>query len=524
MLFTSLPFVCFLAATLTLYYLIPRKAQWVFLLAASYVFYAIADWRYLFFIAVTTVSVYLTALKVERINLEQKEYLRVHKAELSKEERNAYKARMKTRRWRWLLLCLLLNLLILSVTKYTNFIIRNLSGILTLKPVELIVPLGISFYTFQSLGYIIDVYRGKQEAQKNLAKFALFVSFFPQLAQGPISRYGDLAPSLLGEHPFSRENLSRGLMRVLWGYFKKVVIADRIVTAVLTLVGKPEQYAGAYVFVAMLFYAFQLYCDFTGGIDITIGIAEAMGIRVAENFNLPYFSKNIKEYWNRWHITMGAWFTDYLFYPISVCGPMLKLSKWSRDHLPRAIGKRVTVYISCFVVWFATGIWHGAAWNFIVWGLTNYAVIMLSQELQPLYERFHRRFHVKGKLPYEVFQVIRTILLMSAIRMFDCYRDVPMTLRMVGSMFTTANWASLFNGSLLELGLSLSDYGVLIVGLGAVLTVSLCKAKGIDLRQRLYEKPAGVFYQVMALILLIILIYGAYGAGYDSSQFIYTQF
>ncbi|MBQ6540811.1 MAG: MBOAT family protein [Oscillospiraceae bacterium] len=527
MLFNSLPFVCFLAATLILYYLVPKKTQWILLLAASYVFYWIADWRYLIFIGVTTVSVWLLALKIESINKEQTDYIKQNKASMSKEDRQAYKGRMKAKRWKYLLICLIFNLGILSVTKYTNFVINNINSFLSeakaLRMVDIIVPMGISLYTIQSLSYVIDVYRGKQEAQHNLFKFALFVSFFPQLVQGPISRYGDLAPTLLGEHDFDRKTVSYGLMRVLWGYFKKVVIADRIITGVTTLITGGE-YTGIYVFVAMLFYAFELYCDFTGGIDITIGIAEAMGIKVAENFNLPYLSKNIKEYWKRWHITMGTWFTDYIFYPISVCRPMLKLTKWSKNHLPRAVARRLPVYLSSFVVWLATGVWHGAAWNFIVWGLMNFVVIMISQELEPLYSRFHKRFNVKGKAPYEAFQIIRTILLMSMIRMFDCYRNVPLTFKMVGSMFTSFNVGRLFDGSLLSIGLSASDYAVLFVGFAVVLTVSLLKRKHGEVRDLFYNKPYFAFYNVMAVLLVVILVFGAYGTGYDATQFIYNQF
>ena len=278
------------------------------------------------------------------------------------------------------------------------------------------------------------------------------------------------------------------------------------------------------MFIAMLFYAFELYCDFTGGIDITIGIAEVMGIRVTENFNLPYFSKNIKEYWNRWHITMGTWFTDYIFYPISVCKPMLNLSKFSRKHFGEVIGKRVTVYLSAFVVWFTTGLWHGAAWNFIVWGLMNFVVIMVSQELEPLYEKFHKRFSVKGKVPYEAFQILRTFLLMSCIRMFDCYRDVPLTFKMVGTMVTKFNIGELFNGSLLSIGLSVADYVVLIVGFIVVFTVSLFKVRVGNVRTVLLQKPPIVYFGIMAVMIMLIIVFGAYGIGYDSSQFIYNQF
>lgn len=390
-----------------------------------------------------------------------------------------------------------------------------------------VVPIGRPFHNTEIL--LLDennklVEDGKQSVEKNFFKLALFVSFFPQLVQGPISRFHDLSETLFSKHYFESNVVVSGLMRILWGYFKKVVIADRIITGVTTLIHSPSEYQGAYVFIAMLFYAFELYCDFTGGIDITIGIAEVMGIRVTENFNLPYFSKNIKEYWNRWHITMGTWFTDYIFYPISVCKPMLNLSKFSRKHFGEVIGKRVTVYLSAFVVWFTTGLWHGAAWNFIVWGLMNFVVIMVSQELEPLYEKFHKRFSVKGKVPYEAFQILRTFLLMSCIRMFDCYRDVPLTFKMVGTMFTKFNIGELFNGSLLSIGLSVADYVVLIVGFIVVFTVSLFKVRVGNVRTVLLQKPPIVYFGIMAVMIMLIIVFGAYGIGYDSSQFIYNQF
>ena len=524
MLFTSYAFVGFLALVLLLYYLTPGRWQWVLLLAASYGFYCAASPYYLLFILVTSASTWYVSMRLSALTREQQAYLAAHK-ELDREEKKAYRAKIKSRKWAWLLACLILNIGILSVTKYTNFVIRNLELLVHggLRPVEMIVPMGISFYTFQSMGYIIDVYRGKQEAQPSFFRLALFVSFFPQLVQGPISRYGDLSKTLYEPHRFQERTFSFGLMRILWGYFKKVVLADRILAGVTTLVGDPA-YTGGYVFVAMLFYAFELYCDFTGGIDITIGIGEAMGIRLAENFELPYFSKNVKEYWKRWHITMGTWFTDYIFYPLSASRPMLRLSKWSREHLGQQAGKRVPVYLCSFVVWLATGVWHGAAWNFVVWGLANYVVIMVSQELEPLYERFHRRFAVRGKAPYEVFQVVRTILLMSMIRMFDCYRDVPLTFAMVGSMFTRFDGRIFTDGSLLNVGLTGADYLVLAAGFLVVLGVSLYKRRRGSVREALYAKPAGVFYGTMALLLVCTVVFGAYGVGYDSTQFIYNQF
>ena len=530
MLFTSYAFPAFIACLFLLYYLIPGRFQWKLLLAASYLFYFIAGPSWLLYILTTTVTVYFAALRIENMGLQQKSYLKTHKDMLSKEEKKAYKDRVKTGQWRWLLTCLLLNLGILAVVKYTNFAIFNVNGLLRAAGSEkqldfwdIALPMGISFYTFQALGYLIDVYRGTVAAQQNPFKLALFVSFFPQLIQGPISRFGDLARSLYEEHAFDARRFCFGLERILWGYFKKLVIADRILTGVNTIIRDTETYRGAYVFVGMMFYALELYADFTGGIDITIGIAQAMGIGVKENFNRPYFSKSVKEYWRRWHITMGTWFTDYIFYPISVCKPMLRLSRFARARLGENIGKRIPVYLSSFAVWLATGIWHGASWNFVVWGLGNWVVLMISQELEPLYARFHSHFDVQGRGGYKLFQVLRTILVMSCLRTFDCYRDVPLTFRMFGTLFTEHNWHILWDGSLLNIGLGIVDYGVLLAGLSTLVAVSLLQRRG-SIRERIAAKPYPARFLLWYGLFLAVLLAGAYGIGYDASQFIYNQF
>lgn len=530
MLFTSYEFLGFLLLLFVLYYVVPKRYQWVLLLAASYIFYFIANPYYLIYIFVTTASIYFLGCRIGKLHEERKLYLKAHKGSLGKEEKKAYKNAIKKKQIRLLLAALLVNLGILAVVKYSNFVIGNVNSLLhffgsgkKLGALDLLLPMGISFYTFQAVGYIIDVYRETCPAQKNPFKFALFVSFFPQLVQGPISRYNDLSETLYEAHPFAWEKISRGLQRILWGYFKKLVIADRILVGVNEIVRNPDEYTGAFVFVGMMFYALELYADFTGGIDITIGVAQCLGIRGTENFNRPYFSKSIKEYWRRWHMTMGTWFTDYIFYPISASGPMLKLSKFSRKHLGETLGKRVPVYLSSFVVWFATGIWHGASWNFIVWGLGNWAVIMISQELEPLYRRFHNKYHMENNRGFQVFQIIRTILLMSCLRTFDCYRNVPLTFKMFGAIFTVHNWNILWNGALLSLGLDWTDYVILIAGTLVLLVVSMLKRSG-SVRERIAQKPYVVRFAVWYGLFLIVLLMGAYGIGYDASQFIYNQF
>lgn len=530
MLFTSYEFILFLIIVFILYYVIPKKFQWMLLLFASYVFYSYAGIEYMAYILVTTISTYLISRQIGSLFLSQEVYLKDNKSELSREERKTYKAKIKRKQRKFLVLCLVFNFGILAVLKYSDFTISNINSVFNLlglgrklSPLGFVLPLGISFYIFQTMGYIIDVYRGKYAYEKNIFKLALFISFFPQLIQGPISRFDDLKDTLFTEHSYDSKAISFGLQRILWGFFKKLVVADRLLPAVITIVSNPDQYQGVYVLVGMFFYAIDLYADFTGGIDIAIGVAEIFGIRLKENFERPYFSKSITEYWRRWHITLGTWFREYLFFPISVSKSMLNLSKKGRKRFGDFIGKRIPVYIATILVWLTTGIWHGAAWNFVVWGLLNCLIILISQECIPLYNKFHSRFNVGHTFYYRLFQVVRTFWLMSFIRILDCYRDVGTTFRMYGTIFTKWNWNELFKGSLLELGLSVADYMVLLFAVMLMLCVSLY-SRSESFRERIATKPLAVRSILYFVLIISILIFGAYGVGYDSSQFIYSQF
>ena len=517
MLFTSYEFIGFLLVLFISYYLIPKQHQWKLLLIFSYLFYFIAGPVYLFYIATTSITIYYFALRIEDLT---------NKLQTEKEQ----KALLRSQKWRLLLFALIINIGILAVSKYTNFVITNTNSFLRLIGSEeqfalrnIIIPLGISFYTFQAVSYLIDVYRGTITAERNLFRFALFVSFFPQLIQGPISRFSDLSKTLFTPHSFDQTQVCYGLQRILWGFFKKLVIADRIMAGTNEIIRNPDTHGGVFVLVGMLFFTLELYADFTGGIDITIGVAQVLGIKVTENFRRPYFSKSVKEFWKRWHITMGTWFTDYIFYPVTVSKPMLKLSKWSRKHLGTTIGKRVPIYLSSFIVWFTTGLWHGASWSFIVWGLMNWVVIMVSQEFEPLYNRFHKRFHIKEQVLFKMFQVSRTILIMSFIRSFNTYRDVPLTFRMWGSLATERNWQVLIDGSLLRLGISLADYLILLFGLLLLIAVSLKQRSGA-VREYISARPYWVKFVIWYGLFLIVLIFGTYGIGYDATQFFYNQF
>ena len=530
MLFASYEFLGFLIAVIVLFYLLPKKCQWPFLLLAGFIFYYLANPWYLVFISITGITVFWLAKIIGGYSSGLKEYLEVNKDSLGRDAKKAARQRTKKKQWHVLLIGLFINIGILAVIKYTNFTISNINAIRhmcgisnDIAFVKIIMPMGISFYTFQAVGYLIDCYRGKIVPERNLFKFMLFVSFFPQLVQGPISRFSDMAESLYAQKSFDGRRVADGIARIMWGYFKKLVIADRIVIGVNEIIHNPGNYGGAYVFVGMIFYAIELYADFTGGIDITIGIAETLGVNVTENFRRPFFSKNIKEYWNRWHITMGTWFTDYIFYPVSVCKPMLRFAKFSRKHFGEVIGKRLPVYTASFLVWFATGIWHGASWNFIVWGLGNFVVIMISQELEPFYRFFHKHVNVESKWLWKLFRVGRTFLIMCMLRTFDCYRDVPLTFRMYKSMLVNWRFGIFTDGSLLKLGLGIYDYMVLAVGIVILITVSMLQRKK-GVRARINSHSYVFRTAIYTALLLIIVVFGAYGAGYDSSQFIYNQF
>lgn len=482
--FTSFRFLLYAGILLALYYTIPRRGQWVILLGASYGFYLHSGFGNLFFILLTTAATYGTAGIIDRI------------------QADCDRKTAKQRNIKWVWLCLGINFGLLAICK-VRFTFQNI-----------LLPMGISFYMFQSIGYVLDVYRGSIKAERNPFELALFVSFFPQLIQGPISKFGELAPQLLGEHPYNGKQVSFGLQRMLWGYFKKLVIADRIAVAVLTLKG--SEYTGLSFLVLTCFYAIQIYGDFTGGIDIAIGLSETFGIRLPENFIRPFFSKNIAEYWRRWHITLGEWMKEYVFYPVSVSTPMRGLIKSARKKWPR-FGKRLPVYAASFATWFCTGIWHGITPNFLLWGMMNCWIIVLSEELTPLYEKFHSRFHWKQKGWYSGFEMLRMFVLMNLIRIVDLFPNIGEYFHRIGTMFTS------FHVPFMELGLKGLDYGILICGCILMLTVSLVQKRFGSVRELLWERT-GVRYALTVGAFLVVLLMGNYGIGYDAGNFIYNQF
>lgn len=542
MFFSSYKFFAFFVVCVALYYLLPHRMQWMLLLAGSYVFYFLAGGLcdagfdlagacgFVLTLILVSVVTWACALFIDLFSQRRRVHLEANGAHLTKEAKRVYREATERKKRRIMLAGLLTALAILGVFKYMDFAIDNLHALVwnfredfELDYPDLILPMGISFYTFQSLGYLLDVYWEKIRPQRNPAKYLLFVSFFPQLVQGPISRYASLAPKLYEAHAFDGRGVCFGLERMLWGYFKKLVVADTILPAVQSITGD-EYYSGAWVFVGIIFYGIELYADFTGGIDIAIGIAEVFGIRLEENFIRPYFSKSITEYWRRWHISMGAWFRDYVFYPVSISGSAGRVTKFCKKWFGREAARRAPVYLATMAAWLATGLWHGASWSFIVWGVMNAVVILLSGELEPVYRRFHARFPgLQERWAYRAFQIVRTFLLMGCLRLFDCYRDVPLAFGMFFRMFRDFDITALSAEEFFFLGPGPGQYAVILFGTALMLAVSLCGRRG-SVREQLAQKPYALRAGVFALLLVLVLTCGAYGVGYDRTQFIYNQF
>lgn len=504
----SMEFLIFVGIAVIGYYLIPKRFQWIWLLIFSYIYYASSGIKILFFLLYTTITTYGTGRLLDRVN---------HK-ELPRNE-------AKSRKRRILIGCLLLNFGMLAVLKYTNFAIENVNAIFHagISFQKLILPLGISFYTFQSMGYIIDVYWGKYEAEKNPFRFALFVSFFPQLLQGPIGRFDRLARQLYEQHSFDLLKAQYALQLMLWGFFKKLVLADRAAVVVNQVFQNYTQYSGVTNIVAVLMYSIQLYMDFSGGMDVVMGVAALFGVELDQNFKRPYFATSITDFWHRWHITLGTWMKDYIFYPVSLSKWMGKFGKWSKKAFGKKTGRVVPICVANIIVFLVVGIWHGAAWKYIAYGLYNGLIIAISSLLAPLYRKGFEKFHINPKSgAWHVVQILRTFLLVNISWYFDMAVSLSAAFAMMKSTVTGFSLATLTDGSLMMLGLDKLDYMILAMGCLVVFLISFLKEKGIQIRASLGRKPLVIRWAVYGMLVFGIPMFGYVMT--TTGGFIYAQF
>ena len=503
-----------LLAAAVLYYLCPLRLRWMLLLALSYILYAQNGRQALAFILLTTLSTWAGALLIGRIGAKGKSGIR---AGLPAEEKKRLKQRTKGRQPIVFRLVLLLNFGLLAVLKYVPSLpgafARSVFGLMghaeAAPALRLFVPLGISFYTFQSMGYLIDVYNGKYPPERNPAKFALFISFFPQLVQGPIARYDALGPELTTPHRLELDNIRHGLMLMLWGFFKKKVIADRALPMVNAVFGDPGQYGGAVIAAAVLMYSLQQYADFSGGIDLITGGAELMGIHLSPNFRRPYFSVSLGDFWRRWHISLGAWMRDYVFYPFALTRPVSRLSKAAKKRFGTDFGRALPAALGNLLVFLLVGVWHGATGNYVAWGLYNGLILAVSALLEPAYRRFVERHAalVRGR-GYHVFRVLRTFLIVNIGWYFDRCTHLSDAFSMLLRTFTQPMLAQLTDGTLLKLGITPAGFAILAAATAILFTVSLLQERGVSIRSAVLSRPLPQRWLLLyALLIFTIMFY-----------------
>ena len=501
--FTSFDFLVFFPVVVLLFYVIPRRFRQLWLLLASYYFYMGWNAKYALLILASTVITYLCALLIDRAGMQSDGSGRRRKLILAAG--------------------IVSNLAILVFFKYFYFLHDTLAALLAVCGVQLgesrldiLLPVGISFYTFQALGYTIDVYRGTVKAERNFVRYALFVSFFPQLVAGPIERSGNLLGQLrqisdkkLSEGPWSFEKATRGLLLMLWGFFMKMVIADRAAVLVNQVFGIYYMFSGVALTLAIVLFAVQIYCDFASYSVIAMGAAKVLGIDLMTNFEAPFFSRSIGEFWRRWHVSLSSWFRDYLYIPLGG-GRCSKLRK----------------YFNNMVTFVVSGLWHGASWHYVVWGAIQGVYIVIGDLLRPLKAKCTNYFHVRVKtFGYQFFQGLCTFFLFVLSLVFFRADTVRDAVYYIQRMFTTFDVWSLFDESVYYLGLDRKEMGILWLGILLLLIVDAYYVRKKALFDTLVKSQClAVQYVIVAVLLVMVIVFGVYGEVYDASQFIYFQF
>lgn len=500
MLFNSVEFLVFFPIVVLVYWLIPKRVRYIWLLVASYFFYMSWNAEYALLIAASTLITYLCGLGVEFFGK-------------SGGRRSAIIKKLV------IATGFVTNLGILFFYKYFDFFLENANrvlGHLELQTIEsnfsVLLPVGISFYTFQALGYIVDVYRGEIQAEKNPFKYALFVSFFPQLVAGPIERSKNLLEQIR-EIPerktFEYHRIVNGLIIMLYGFFLKMVIADRISILVDYIFKRYYMLGTVELLVGAIGFSIQIYCDFGSYSLIAIGAAQVMGFTLMENFNTPYFAVSIKDFWRRWHISLSSWFRDYLYIPLggNRCGRLRK-------------------YFNLMVTFLVSGLWHGAEWSFVIWGGLHGIYQIIGDLLLPVRKKVAEVFEVKTDcISYKLLQMFVTFLLTTFAWIFFRADTFGQAVTYIQRIFTRANFAVLFNGSIYELGLEQFEANVLLVSLVVMLLVDLVRyRKKQRLDAFLQEQNLWFRWGVCIILFVMVWVYGVYGPVYDASQFIYFQF
>lgn len=522
MVFTSLKFLIFLLCTVIVYFICPSRIRWVVLLCASLVFYSISSVEYLPFILITSLISYFVALKISSI---QDASVKSLEEAASSEEKKKIKANTKSKCKRYMIGALVI---IIGYLMYTKFALKiwKLFNSDVDTAFKVIVPLGISYYTFSTVGYVLDIYWKRYKAEKNFFRYLLYVSYFPHILQGPIARYDRLGFQFKEEHYFDYDRVTKGVQLMVWGFFQKLVIADRISPFVSDVLDNVKAHGGCLLLMAIGLYAVQLYADFDGCVNIARGMSQIFGIELEENFRRPYFSKSVDEYWRRWHMTLGAWFKDYLCMPVSVSGPVKNLSKSVRKKLGNTAGKKTTSVCAVIAVWICTGVWHGTGINYILWGVWQGGIIIFSMIMDEHFEKAKSKLKIKNDAyGWQGFQIIRTFILTAIIpRIITRANSLGDSARIVKRILVKPQFSEVFTGEVLSHGIDKLNMIVLIIAIVMWIVIAIIKEKGVSIRDTIAAKPLPIRWFIYMAGFYIIVIFGVYGPGYDASSFVYMGF
>lgn len=525
MTFISGLFFVFILITVLVYFLTPMKCRWIVLLAASVVFYLFSGIEQIAFIVLSSLCVYASARWMDAVYTAQDAAIKT--GNLDTAAKKSLKLGNKKKCRRILTGTVLILLAVLLYCKMGNRVLEALNQIASFEQkdwMKIIVPLGVSYYTFSMTGYLADVYWRKERAETNYFKFALFVFYFPQILQGPIARHKKLAGQLTEGHAFDEKRIWYGIQLAIWGYFKKLVIADRLAVFVNEVFNNYMDYTGLVFVVATLFGSVVLYCDFSGCMDIASGVSEIFGIELEKNFERPFFAKSAAEFWRRWHITLGSWFKDYVYMPLVISPHVIKLSQKVKKVFGSRAGKATMSVIPLACVWLLTGLWHGTGYNYIAWGMYWGGIIIISTVFAPEIKKLNEFLRINTEAgSWKVWQMVRTFLLFSVGRMITLPGHLRTTLDILEKIFRNLDPWIFVDGSLYEYGLNQKNFAFAMFSILILWGVSMLQEKG-SVRDRIAGCNLVIRWGIYYLAIFSIVIFGIYGSGVNNSVFTYMNY
>ena len=514
----------FLPIVMLLFQIIPQKLRPYLLLCASYVFFWSFSKYLIVYIIATSLVIYGVGLWIDKLQKKCKTAC----TDLSREEKKAVKSQYLKKEKAVLIGTIILIIGVLVFLKYSNFIMINLSSMIKAikyQPVKLLIPIGISFYSLQAISYVTDVYWEKIKAERNFGKVALFLSFFPHVLEGPICMYDEHMEALWKCDRITYDNFKHGFMRIGWGLMKKMVVADRLYKLVSTVYSGYESYNGIVIIVTAICYTTQLYMEFSGCMDIVIGTAKIFGVTLQENFRQPFVSKNAGEFWRRWHISLGLWFKTYIFYPVSSSKLVKKWNKFASKKMGKYVAKIGTSAFTLLPVWFCNGIWHGAEWGYLFYGLYYFVILLLEVILEPVKEKLLSilKIDASNKI-WSAIMIFKTWIIIFTGELFFRAEKLDVGVHMFKSIFKDFSLKALWDGTILHIGLSSADFACVILFTIMVGIVGHFKEKQVDIYSKIDSWKTPARWALYYAVIFAVIIFGAYGTGYQKVDLIYAGF